>query len=161
MSKSNEEFELLLSKFLGESKETTEQEITLEELKEKYTEFVVEAGKAELTLGLREMQDSPLHINLLCKNKDKNAREYFMNKLRNAPEIEAMLILKLAITNLDLRDIIEERAAMRQFDAGLSGSVFLAVLSYIAPQRLKEDTIEELRPNMSFEDELKLLGIMR
>ena len=63
---------------------------------------------------------------------DAKTRKIWQDRLRvpgNA-DIEAMLVYEYAKQDKDLMDVIEERAAIRKYEARLSGDVIEAIKSY-------------------------------
>ena len=55
------------------------------------------------------------------------AREHFSKVIKKYPLVEALLILKLAENDSYLFECIEERAAIREIDAGLDGNLLSAI----------------------------------
>ena len=65
-------------------------------------------------------------------NRDKRAREHYSSVLLANPEFEVKLILELSETDKYVRELIEERAAIRESD-GLPGDLESAVKCNICP----------------------------
>lgn len=121
-----------------------------EVLKYKLSSFIKRLTKAGLTYRVR---DSRVEI---FRNKSKlEELEPLMQILHCEPDIEAMLILRVATMDKNLAGCIEERASIRWAE-GLSDSLFLAVLCNIRPTG--ETPSKELQPRTEWEEELKQLG---
>ena len=71
--------------------------------------------------------------------------------LDEMPELEAELILREALHNRDLMDVIEERACIR-WSEGYSDSLYMAVLCNIVPTGVKG--CKELKTKTDWEAEL-------
>ena len=84
-------------------------------------DFIAELNRWKITI-------SEKYPRIVLAYGNKRAREHYTNLLRENPEIEANLIYELSKSDADLRYAIEERAAIREFEAGLSGDLIAAIL---------------------------------
>ena len=127
-----------------------------EVLKNKLSDFLSklnQAGASYTVSAGYSLADS--RISITCE--DLRQEGELMNELRNNPDIEALLILKAAIKDVDLADCIKERACIR-WENGYSDSLFLAVLRNL--RRTGETPSKDLQPVTKWRDELKQLGII-
>lgn len=88
--------------------------------------------------------------------KDFLLQEQLIIEMLNNPELEALLILKVAKNDINLMDAIEERASIRWGD-GYSDSLFRAVLCNI--KKTVEPSSKE-PPRTDWKKELEQLGII-
>ena len=125
-----------------------------EVLRDKMRVFLDRMNKAGLACTVRDCR-----VQIPCIDSDKRQeRDSLLEILRNEPETEAMLILRLATTDRYLAERIQERACIRWADGYLSDSLFLAVLGDITPTG--EISSKELKPRTEWRSELKELGII-
>ena len=73
-----------------------------------------------------EIIPSVEHNRIVLKDGNKRARYHYTMILQENPDFEVKLILELAEQNSELREAIEERAAIREAD-GLPGDFYSAV----------------------------------
>ena len=124
----------------------------LEVLRDKMRDFLDRMNKAGLAYTVKNCR-----VQIPCRDSDKRQeRDSLLEILRNEPETEAMLILRVATTDRDLADCIVERACIRWADGYLSDSLFLAVLGDITPTGERPN--KELKARTQWAGELKLLG---
>lgn len=122
-----------------------------EVLKNKLSSFIKRLTKNGLTYSVKNNR-----VEIFRNDSKLEESETIMQILYCEPDIEAMLILRVATRDRDLADCIEERASIRWAE-GLSDSLFLAVLCNI---RSTGEGIpsKELQPRTDWKEELEQLG---